>query len=470
MPKGYATGFMGGHSPYIIYSLLLVFGMLVLSFYFHAAATKKRKMFLIFLMCAYFLSLSVVPGRSGYLAFAALSPIMLYNIMGKKHPTGVIAAALIVLALLLSSSMVQDRIRLAANEVKEYYNHGNINSSVGVRLYMWDRSVRIFLEHPLIGVGTGGYKIAMMEYNENGLLQKALATGDLDGNGKDEVIVDFGSSQGTFVYYNDSAWSKLHGLSPGAVATGDLDGNGKDEVIVDFGSSQGIYVYYNDSAWEKLHGLSPEAIATGDLDGDGKDEMIVGFGSSQGTFVYYNDSAWSKLHGLSPGAVATGDLDGSGKDETIVGFGSAYGTSAYYNNASWAKLHNLSPEAMATGDLNGSGEDDLVMDFGSDYFIFVLYDGVDRSRLYPRPSRYTHPHSSFLYLASSFGVLGLSTYIWVMVVFLRKGWRGRYGIAGYSVLTFGLVLLIGGLTDTQFLTLASGEMFALLMGLETEGG
>ena len=252
MPKGFATGFIGGGSPYIMYSLLLVFGMLILSYYCSSAATKKRKMLLLLLICAYFLSLSVVPGRIGYLAFAALSPLMLYNILGKKRLIGVAALTVLTVALLLSSSFVQDRIRLAVNEVRDY-QHGNKVSSVGARLYMWDGAVRIFLENPIVGVGTGGYKNAMMKYKDDPSLEDPV-----------------------------------------------------------------------------------------------------------------------------------------------------------------------------------------------------------------------HPHNSFLYLASSFGVVGLSAFLWLIAVFLLKGWRARHGIAGYSVLTFGLVLLIGGLTDTQFLSLATGAMFALLIGLEME--
>src|SRR5437762_14387577 len=47
--------------------------------------------------------------------------------------------------------------------------------------------------------------------------------------------------------------SRLSTSSAKSVVTGDLDGNGIDEVIADFGSAHGIWVYYNHSTWVQLH-------------------------------------------------------------------------------------------------------------------------------------------------------------------------------------------------------------------------
>jgi hypothetical protein len=60
-------------------------------------------------------------------------------------------------------------------------------------------------------------------------------------------------------------WRKLHKSSAENIATGDMDGNGQDEVIMDFGAS-GIWVQYNNSMWKKLHKSGAENIATGDID------------------------------------------------------------------------------------------------------------------------------------------------------------------------------------------------------------
>jgi len=51
------------------------------------------------------------------------------------------------------------------------------------------------------------------------------------------------------------------------MVTGDLDGNGLDEVIIDFGAG-GLWIWQNNSSFVKLHSLSPEVMVTGDLDGN----------------------------------------------------------------------------------------------------------------------------------------------------------------------------------------------------------
>lgn len=242
MPKGYPAGFMG----YINYSLLLVFGLLILSFYYQKVKNRKYKILLLFLMAIYLFNLSINRGRIGYLAFVILSPWMLYNILGRKHFLKIASGMLVMVVILSLSPVVRDRTKHALDDVKAYYQQGKILTSIGARLYMWDRAIKIFLKHPVIGAGTG------IKYN----------------------LVEPGLS-----------------------------------------------------------------------------------------------------------------------------------------------------------------------------LFFV------------------HPHNSFLYIASSYGIVGLSLFLWLLIVFIKKGWQARETVEGFSVLSFGAVLLIGSLTDTQILSLATAKMFALLMGI-----
>jgi hypothetical protein len=46
---------------------------------------------------------------------------------------------------------------------------------------------------------------------------------------------------------------------------GDLDGNGKDDLIVDFGGA-GLWVRYNNATWMKLHNASTQDLAAGGFD------------------------------------------------------------------------------------------------------------------------------------------------------------------------------------------------------------
>ena len=58
-------------------------------------------------------------------------------------------------------------------------------------------------------------------------------------------------------WLNAIGWFQLHPFSPQSLATGDLDGNGQDELIVDFGPQFGLWVRQNNLAWVFLHPLSP---------------------------------------------------------------------------------------------------------------------------------------------------------------------------------------------------------------------
>jgi hypothetical protein len=227
------------------------------------------------------------------------------------------------------------------------------------------------LDDVIIDYGPGtGIWVRMNNDTEvklHGLSPEIITTGDVDGNGLDDVIIDFGVP-GIWVRMNNSTWVKLHGLSSENITTGDMDGNGLDDVIIDFGV-HGIWVRMNNSTWVKLHGLSPEIITTGDIDGNGQDDVIIDFGV-HGIWVRMNNSTWVKLHGLSPESITTGDMDGNGQDEAIIDFG-VHGIWVRMNNSTWVKLHGLSPEIISTGDMDGSGRDDVIIDYGPDTGILI---------------------------------------------------------------------------------------------------
>lgn len=245
----FATGLLTGINPYISYSLILVLGMLIISFYFSKTDKKWQKVSLIILIAAYIFNLSMIYGRSGYIAFIILSPFLIYNLVGKKHFLMSILAAVLITGLFMLSPMVQHRINLIKEEVSLYY-HGQKFTSVGLRLHMWEGSINIFMDNPLIGVGTGGFEKSLKQYDPAPALP-----------------------------------------------------------------------------------------------------------------------------------------------------------------------------------------------------------GLDQ------------PHNSFLYMATSFGVIGVFSILWLFFVFLRKGWKYRKNIQGYSMLMFGIILIIGSMTDTQILSRITGILFALFMGM-----
>ena len=123
------------------------------------------------------------------------------------------------------------------------------------------------------------------------------------------------------------------------MATGDINGNGKTDIITGAGAGGGPHVQAFDAAG-KATGTSFFAynpafsggvtVATGDLDGDGTAEIITGAASNGGSHVQsfrangtnaglsFFAYASSFLGGVN---VAAGDLDGDGNAEIITGPG-----------------------------------------------------------------------------------------------------------------------------------------------------
>ena len=247
----------------------------------------------------------------------------------------------------------------------------------------------------------------------------ALATGDLDGDGREEIVV--GRNPGLNMrwgVYNDANpffafmaypgdnvhWGDTRGVT--ALATADLDGDGHPEIIV--GRNAGLNMrwavckydvaakdcstltYPGDNVhWGDTRGVT--ALATADLDGDGHPEIIVGrdaglnmrwgvckYDAATGdcsTLTYPGDNVhWGDTRGVT--ALATADLDGDGHPEIIVGrnaglnmrwavckYDAATGdcsTLTYPgDNVHWGDTRGVT--ALATADLDGDGHPEIIV-------------------------------------------------------------------------------------------------------------
>ncbi len=141
-----------------------------------------------------------------------------------------------------------------------------------------------------------------MAYNQNFQGGVNVATGDIDGDGKDELIVGVASQKNpyvrvykikeNFLYLKYQIMAYDQNFQGGVnVATGDIDGDGKDELIVGVASQKNpyvrvykikenfLYLKYQIMAYDQNFqgGVN---VATGDIDGDGKDELITSQGKS----------------------------------------------------------------------------------------------------------------------------------------------------------------------------------------------
>ena len=129
-------------------------------------------------------------------------------------------------------------------------------------------------------------------------LPLSIAIGDLNGNDKPEMVVVNSGLNYVTVYINasikgsigpnsfgGSALAFLTGTNPRSVAIGDLDYDGKPDLVVANEGSNTISVFRNNSDVgapaifdAKVYyptGTSPFSVAIGHLDGDGRPDLVV---------------------------------------------------------------------------------------------------------------------------------------------------------------------------------------------------
>jgi len=196
-----------------------------------------------------------------------------------------------------------------------------------------------------------------------------MASGDVDGNGQSDLIVDL-PGLGVSVWLNDSTWIPLTSLNSGPIITADLDGTGKSAVLVEFPGS-GVWVWRFGGSWSYLDLRKPLAMAVGDLDGNGRADVVINFAQA-GVRVWMNNQSWLQLHDLNATSMAVGDLDGNGRKDVLLAFPGTAGTWVWRNNTSWLKVHAQGASLMTTGDLDQNGQDEAIMSIpGSGLWVWL---------------------------------------------------------------------------------------------------
>jgi hypothetical protein len=223
----------------------------------------------------------------------------------------------------------------------------------------------------------------------------AIAEGDLDGDGKPDLVSTSVVNQSISVYRNISSPGSISfasnidyssGQDPFSVAIADLDLDGRPDVIVANYLSGTLSIYRNISSPGSISlaspvtvtvGFGPESVAAADLDGDGKLDLAVSNGLSNTLSILRNTSTAGSITFASPVSLscnttptglAIGDLDGDGKPDIAVVNNGANNFSIFQNSGSPGSIafaartdHSCgaSPYGVAIADLNGDGKPDI---------------------------------------------------------------------------------------------------------------
>jgi len=247
-----------------------------------------------------------------------------------------------------------------------------------------------------------------------------LAVADIDGDGNNDIVQTNSGSATVSVYRNTSSSGVISassfagkvdfatGSSPYGVAVGDLDGDGKPDLVVTNYTANTISVFRNTSSSGSVTsgsfaakvdfttGTNPWGIAIADIDGDGKPDIIVTNNGSNTVSVFRNTSVAGSITsgsfaskvdfaaGTRPMGVGAGDIDGDGKPDLVVVNTGANTVSILMNTSSFGSINSgsfaskvdfntgSSPVGVVTGDIDGDGKPDVVVANSGSMSISVL--------------------------------------------------------------------------------------------------
>lgn len=207
----------------------------------------------------------------------------------------------------------------------------------------------------------------------------AGASGDYDGNGRDDVLWrNAGSGDNTIWLAADKnnrrATDSIASQEWRVAAVGDHDGNGRDDILWrNFATGQNMVWpegrYASRKSLTSLGNLDWKVVGFGDFDGDGKDDILWRNFSNGSNVVWPSGNyaarrSLTRISSLDWMVMGVADFNGDGRDDVLwrnagSGANTIWLSGDYATRQSQKGISNLDWKVVGVGDFNGDGRADI---------------------------------------------------------------------------------------------------------------
>ena len=250
---------------------------------------------------------------------------------------------------------------------------------------VWDVSNLTYTNGISVLLGNGDGKFQPAVSVGAGTSPRSVAVGDLNNDGKPDLVVAnldshdvsvlLGKGDGSF----RAAVNYSAGMRPFSIAVSDFNGDGKPDLAVANFISGDVSVLLGkgdgtfQAAVNYVAGIYPVSVVVSDFNGDGRPDLVVAneesdnvsvmLGKGDGTF----QSAVNYCAGAGPRSVAVGDFNKDGKTDLIVAnwFSRHVSMLVGKGDGTFQSAVNYtagpSPVSVSVADFNGDGKPDLAV-------------------------------------------------------------------------------------------------------------